>query len=717
MLMVAPVVRAALQFDVFLGYDGIVPESSWFPVVCEIKNDGPSFKGTIVCVPAAYGQGQVRRIEVELPTGTLKRIVLPIFMAAQAYSSWDVRLLDERGKMRAEQLGLRPRRQIAAQVPLIGALARTPAGAPVLRPILPKESEIQPASARLLPPILPDNPLVLEGMSCLYLNSEKAPELSVGQVNALLAWLHAGGHLMVAVEQVTDINSTPWLRSLFPCDLKEMRAISGHPELQEWLRSSSWRTNEVQGFRRAPRPQRSRGAPPPPESTPVLSIADLPDDLAFETAEMQVAVGQIRDGRVEVAAGNVPLIVSAPRGRGRVTALLFSPEREPFRSWKNLPTFWARMAEVPLEWYLSSDFQRGGTWSTDAIFGALIDSRQVHKLPIEWLLLLLVVYLVVIGPLDQYWLKKVRRPMLTWITFPCYVVLFSAVIYVIGYKLRAGESEWNELHVVDVLRRGDQAELRGRTYSSVYAPSNQRYTLEGHERVATIRSEVSGWRGSQSSDRTEVLQKGDTFAAQVYVPVWTSQLLVSDWWQSAPVPVEAGVVSQPDGWSVAVRNNTDRKLTDLNLAIAGLIAPLGDVAPGERRVFRVSRASGTPIASVAAVRLSGFRNAAQWRQHAFGSADRGRLSELAANTLAVSFLSAASPSKPQDYSINFASPPGLDLAPVVEQGSAVVFAWADDFSPTQPMYRFTPRRSHKSTMWRVIIETPGQAASPLKPEA
>jgi len=45
--------------------------------------------------------------------------------------------------------------------------------------------------------------------------------------------------------------------------------------------------------------------------------------------------------------------------------------------------------------------------------------------------------------------------------FPCYVALFSLLIYFIGYKLRAGESEYNELHLVDVLRHGDRAELRG----------------------------------------------------------------------------------------------------------------------------------------------------------------------------------------------------------------------------------------------------------------
>src|ERR1043165_3170999 len=36
---------AALQFDVFLGYDGVVPNATWIPIVCEVKNDGPSFNG------------------------------------------------------------------------------------------------------------------------------------------------------------------------------------------------------------------------------------------------------------------------------------------------------------------------------------------------------------------------------------------------------------------------------------------------------------------------------------------------------------------------------------------------------------------------------------------------------------------------------------------------------------------------------------------------
>ena len=104
--------------------------------------------------------------------------------------------------------------------------------------------------------------------------------------------------------------------------------------------------------------------------------------------------------------GDAPIVISAPRGRGTLTILAFSPEREPFRTWKNRPWFWARVIGIPPELLTEEGpIRRSGT-SLDGLFGAMLDSRQVRKLPIGALLLLLVVYLAVIGPLDQWVLKR-----------------------------------------------------------------------------------------------------------------------------------------------------------------------------------------------------------------------------------------------------------------------------------------------------------------------
>ena len=717
---------AALQFDVFLGYDGIVPQASWFPVVCEIKNDGPSFVGTVQVDAGKFNQDQTRQAVVELPTGTLKRFVIPVFASTRSFGTWDVRLLDERGKVRAEQIGVQTRRQIASSTPLMGALVRMPAGTPTFRPILPQDAALQPAAARLLPSIFPDNPVVLEGMNCLYLNSEKALDLKVGQVNALLAWLHGGGHLVVGVEQISDIGATPWLRAVLPCELKDMQTLQVHSEFDDWLRGATWPTNRVglsqselaaygAGAVRRYGLKRPGVATPsePAETSGQTGVSaaepfrDLPVDPTFESAAMQVAVGDARDGQVVVAAGDKPLIVTANRGRGRVTLLMFSPEREPFRSWKNLPTFWAKLAEVPGDWYISAGYRQQGGWSSDGIFGAMIDTRQVHKLPVTWLLLLLIVYLVVIGPLDQYWLKRINRPMLTWITFPCYVVMFSLLIYVIGYKLRAGESEWNELHLVDVLLKGDEAELRGQTYASVYSPSNQRYALEGQEEFATLRSEFAGTMSAvQPGEKASFVQQGDgSFKAEIFVPVWTSQMFVSDWWQPAPVPLSLSVVPQGGQWQVIVDNRTEHKLINARIVIEDRIMTLGELAPRATKTFMVAREQGTLLRTFVAQQGAGFHGAVRARQRTFAGEESGRIDDLAGASVAASFLSYLGGQ--QDSMSRFIAPPGLDLSSVAAHGNAVLLAWAADYSPVKTLRRFSPRRSQQNTLWRVAVPVQG----------
>jgi len=711
LLLLAVPSRAALQFDVFIGYDGMVREASWFPVMCEIKNDGPPITGFIEVSPGNYNKGQTYQLPVELPTGTLKRVTIPVFAPSRSPSIWNVRLATQRGKTIAEQVAQRPRRQVGWEIPMIGSLSRTASGAATVRPILRDQDDAKPASTRLLTTLFPENPLVLEGLNAIYLNSETAGGLRVSQANAILAWMNAGGHLIVGVEQVSDITTAPWLRAVLPSDPKELKTVTAHPELQKWLRSpldytsrANFEPTPMPGqYAQAPRPGKRSGKQAAPETragnSPDAPFADLVDDAQFELGDLQVVTGAIRDGRAVVSAGGVPLIVTANRGKGRITALMFSPEREPFKSWKHLPTMWSRLAEVPGQLYVSSDYYQSYGQSPDGIFGAMIDSRQVHKLPIGWLLILLIVYLVIIGPFDQWWLKRIGKPMLTWITFPCYVVLFSLLIYFIGYKLRAGESEYNELHLVDVLRNGDHAEMRGRTYSSIYAPSNARFDLESKQKVATFRGEFLGF-GTEATERATITQNGDSFKAEVFVPVWTSQLFTSDWWSGGEMPFDIQIKPLADGWNVKVKNNTDRPMKSAQLVIEGRVVTLAEIAAGASVSVNITREQGTALSEFVRQYGQNFQRAAQQRQNAFGASKGGRISDLPNSSAAASFLSQLR----QDQNYNgFIGTPGLDLSQLVERGSAVLLAWTPDYSPVQSLNQFKPRRFGKNTLWRIPI--------------
>jgi len=690
LLSVGRLSAATLQFDVFLGFDGTVREASWFPVVCEIRNSGPAISGYIE-VAAGGSKAQSQIMPVELPTGTLKRITIPVFAYSRYGSRWDVRLLNERRKVIEEKSALTVTRQVAWDTPIMGSLARTASGAPAFRPILRQQAEGQPATARILPDIFPDNPIVLEALGSIYLSSEVAAKLTSPQVNALLGWLNAGGNLIVGVEQVADVNGLPWLRNVLPVELKDTATISDHSQFQDWLRSGDYLKNMQQGsLARSTRPGMSASQP----------FSDLAADSKFELADLGIVNCSVRDGRVDLASGGKPLIVTGNRGLGKVTTLLFSPEREPFKSWKNLTAFWSALGEVPGELYTSTDYFPGYGKNADAVFGAMVDSRQVHKLPKGWLFALLVVYLVVIGPLDQWWLKRIRRPMLTWITFPCYVAIFSGLIYVIGYKLRAGDSEYNEVHVVDVLANGERTEFRGRTFASIYSPANASFPMQCAEKPATFRGECTGSGGGMATEGFEAILNGDTFKADVFVPVWTSQVFISDWWQSGSAPVLLEVKSAGNGWAVTVRNTSRQPISHAVVVIGDRAVVVGALTPGQSRTQTVNPAAGISLGGFVQANGGTFAQVVDSRLAAFGDSERGVLHDLPNAAMAASFMDLLSDRG--NYN-SFVITPGLDLGPVVARGNAVLLAWMPDHAPTKSLNQISSKRTFRHTLWRVTV--------------
>jgi hypothetical protein len=693
LLLLAAPARADLRFDAFLGYDDILPERSWFPVTCEVFNDGPAFNAVVEVTAQDFGQGQTRRVMLDLPTNTRKRITIPVFATAR---NWNVRLLDERGKVRAEQT-LVPRRMMKNNLPLIAALARTVAGVPIL-PESPAwvNDDSKYSVARLQTALFPDNPLALEGIDMLYLSSEKAADLSLGQVNALMAWLERGGHLVIGVEQLTDVNGTPWLREVMPCALSSIVNVSAHQALLDWARSAV----VIPDSNEQNRPQ---GQPRPASPVAALNSADdVADDAQFDATTMQVASGQLRDGKVLIGDSNTPLAIDGTRGRGRVTVLTFSPEREPFVSWKNRKWFWSKLAEVKSDAFLNPNAMVvANRLSSDGIFRAMIETKQVRKLPLGWLLALLVAYLVVIGPLDQYWLKKINRQMLTWVTFPCYVVFFSALIYFIGFHLRAGELEWNELNVVDILPDNDRAVLRGQTYISIYSPNNAHYQLAGNQKFASLRGEYLGnFGGNQEGSRATVDQTGNNFHADAFVPVWTSELFVSDWVEPSALPLDMTVRPGNNGWEVTVNNGLNHALPGLRAVLGGRIYTLGDVPASQTKTFSVKTGQGTLVSDMARQYGDRFRTAVGNLRSSFGN-NVNPITDVPQAATAASFLSYVNMGGQQTWN-NFTGPSNLDLSRFSGESYAILLAWDAGHSPTA-LNQFTPKRYHCDTLFRLVV--------------
>ncbi|MBA4150505.1 MAG: hypothetical protein H0X66_20530 [Verrucomicrobia bacterium] len=694
---------AALQFDVFAGYDSYAKEGNWFPVTFEVSHDGPGFRAIIEVSSAQFNRSQARRVPVDLPTGTLKRITIPVF-ASTRHGKWEARLLDEKGKeIDVRELDWQKLRHRSSGTVILGALCRTPSGLPAFPNIKVNNPEMQPVVARLQSAIFPDNPIALEGMNALYLSSERALDLKDAQIKALLAWLQSGGHLIVGVEQVGDVNGTPWLREIVPCQLTATKTVKAKGAFLNWLREDALlpkQEEDAEEIAKRSGQQKKTVSSTAPGALFKAAGTNLVADAAFESAELQVAVAQVRNGRVVASAEGTPLAVQGFHGRGRITVLTFSPERQPFSSWNNRNWLWALITEVPVKFYESSDYYHWG-WSPDGVFASMIESDQLRKLPLFGLVMLLICYLVVIGPVDQLVLRRMNKQMLTWITFPCYVLFFSGLIYFIGFKLRAGDSEYSELHVVDVFPNNEKAILRGRTYASIYSPANNRYRLESEQFIAALRGEyLANWGRGEENSQAKVTYLGNRYAADIYVPVWTSQLYVNDWWQpvsAAPISIS---VSERGPLRVTITNNLERKLEHVRVCVDAKIYDLGTLDAESQKDFDLDKFKSIPVREFARAESAKFFNSGQWRRNTFGSEQNRVKWDLPMATSAACFISEMNN---EGQNQKFVASDGLDLSRFAANGSLILLAWDGGQTLTKPLNQFTPKRGSQNSLLRMVV--------------
>ena len=702
---------AGLQFDVFPGYGDVMRQHHWCPFTFEMHHEGPGFSGFIRLRDP--GSNFSQSIPMELPTNTRKRVVMPVYYQGGNILNWVAELVTASGDVLAERTQFSGQQEVMHTGFIIGSVSRFISGQPDL-PKEPARSPYLPQVGRISAEHFPDQPLALEGLNAINLHASAAGKMEIPQARALNAWLAQGGHLIVAMDEPAEISAVPWLGSLMPFVPTGVSSLTWDGTLEDWIRDPSAKTYpdptcdpdliDENQYRRS----NSRNNLVDNRYTRVRS-----DDQIGEVP-LPIVIGRVTDGTVMADQDGTPLIIHAARGRGQVTVLTFSPEREPIKSWENKPWFWAKLSGIPGRWFEVGNRNSYAGEGVDGLFGSMIESRQIRKLPVEWLMLMLVVYLLFIGPIDRIILKKLNKQMWTWITFPAYVALFSGLIYYVGFKLRAGDSEWNELHVVDVIPFGQESMVRGRTYGTLYSPVTAQYELKSQRAMGSLRMESSGlWRGSQGGNRpSELFKLGDGFAAGVSVPVWTSRLFVSDWYDAFPNGIiEAELfTSNDEPESLTVKNLVPYSFGQLRLMVGDKVYDLDGLSsgPSATQTFTLSQTRPTNLRDFLRNHSGNFRPALDSRRRALGHTYR--LNNPFEATSVISMLGNAY--KLAGNGQNFVHQSNIDLTRHLDNDHAVLLAWSESDLGLQALNTFDPKRSSKQTMIRVLIPLNNSAVNP-----
>ena len=260
---------------------------------------------------------------------------------------------------------------------------------------------------------------------------------------SIVHWVEQGGHLVVSIGREKDWNSSPFSKWI-PIRLLGESSLSDLSTLTT----------------RLSRPDKFRGR--------------SHQALRFEYDHGETIAGT-RDG---------PLWVRLPLRLGRITLLGMSTGERPFVGWDTLP----QLCEAMIDYQRppkrnqresgAAQLSRTGITDLSTQLAVAVDQYPELNLQSNWKTMgLVILYLVIIGPIDYLIVRYVlRRPQLTWVTFPL-VVLVSAYSAVSSSKQsHATELTSNQVHLVDV----DVATGMTRTsvWSSFVSPQTHRYAVE-----------------------------------------------------------------------------------------------------------------------------------------------------------------------------------------------------------------------------------------------
>jgi hypothetical protein len=245
--------------------------------------------------------------------------------------------------------------------------------------------------------------------------------------------------------------------------------------------------------------------------------------------------------------------------------------------------------------------------------------ESVPVISFGWVALFILFYILLVGPLDYFILKKVfKRLELTWVTFPAVVLTVSVAAYFTAYALKGDDLRVNKVDLVEFdLHSPRQA--YGTSWFTLFSPRIQSYTI-GVEPLAPAwtgpapggapawSGTVATMEGSEPLVRTGsqgLFRRAYEYAPEaaglerVPIPVWATRTFTATW--RAPLsadqpPIEADLRRarlDREVLSGKIVNRLPVELQNVSLLYRGKAYSLGTLVPGEgRQVGQVFEMAG-----------------------------------------------------------------------------------------------------------------------------
>jgi hypothetical protein len=548
--------------QVQLGFDGRYKVGCWTPVTISVSAGDDQFVGSLF-VETPDGDGETTRITAEtaadarrdppivVPAGGETTVVRHVKIGRMHDPELSVILADGQKEMVRKRLTVSPQAdQDAISYPLEVTNELIVTVGPGINITSNKPAENDPLAGRQTHLVgltnvgsLPTRWYGYEGVDTLVLTTSE-PELyrelqENSRIEAIEGWVRNGGRLILCVgAQAPEILAPEHPLARFsPGQYIESVTLPATTALETYAGSA------------------------PIEWTARPSVPRL-ENVA---GKIEITDSQTR----------LPLAVRSAFGMGEVIFIAFDLDRAPLNRWAGQSRLLDRLLDREATPIQEDNAPFGGQTATigytdiaGQLRAALDQFDGIRTVSFSFVAMLVIAYIILIGPVDYFLVKKVlKRPELTWVTFPTMVVLVSLAAYGLANYFKGDQLRVNQFDVVDL----DDAtgRVRGTTCFNIFSPQPETYSLGlstqilgSESRPDTVLSwfglpgSAMGGMGSRSV--ATLFQRPYTIAPdagairEVPIQVWSTKAFMARWEMAATDRVASELVNTPGGFRAKI---------------------------------------------------------------------------------------------------------------------------------------------------------------------
>ena len=250
-----------------------------------------------------------------------------------------------------------------------------------------------------------------------------------------------------------------------------------------------------------------------------------------------------------------------------------------------------------------ANFSQQSSEMTDALAG----KQAAQTVPFPLLSGFLILYIVLIVPVNYLVLKKLDRRELAWITAPALVFLFSGASYAAASAIKGGSLTVNRAVVYEMIANTDTATGYGQF--TLYSPRRAAYAIsigDPNDSANPYRNTLptETFRNGRASGPTDLTVRRDasTTLQNVAIPIWDTRSFSLPVSGSLGGGIEARVTLQNGSLNYLITNHTKYDLHGCGVVAGNQAFSMADIKAGESAPAMVSwagtTAATTPLSSL-----------------------------------------------------------------------------------------------------------------------